>query len=101
MESVFREVADPKDRVIADLQARADLPRPGDTYRHYKGGLYEVVGVAIDEATLGPLVIYRPAEGNPHYGQPLPWVRTLDNFLDPVDDGVTSGPRFTLAYRVG
>ena len=41
-----------------------DLPplppaEPG-RYRHYKGGEYELVGVARHSETLEPLVIYRP-----------------------------------------
>jgi hypothetical protein len=41
-----------------------DLPAlpatPTGRYRHYKGGDYEVVGVARHSETLEPLVIYRP-----------------------------------------
>jgi hypothetical protein len=29
-------------------------------YRHYKGGEYRVVGLAAEEATFTPVVIYRP-----------------------------------------
>ena len=29
-------------------------------YRHYKGGEYEVVGIARHSETLEPLVVYRP-----------------------------------------
>jgi hypothetical protein len=35
-------------------------PTPVGRYRHYKGGEYEVVGVARHSETLEPLVIYRP-----------------------------------------
>ena len=41
-----------------------DLPplpaTPLGRYRHYKGGEYEVIGVARHSETLEPLVIYRP-----------------------------------------
>jgi len=38
-----------------------DLPKtPLGRYRHYKGGEYEVVGVARHSETLEPLVVYRP-----------------------------------------
>ncbi|MDP2005167.1 MAG: DUF1653 domain-containing protein [Rubrivivax sp.] len=33
---------------------------PTGRYRHYKGGEYEVLGVARHSETLEPLVIYRP-----------------------------------------
>ena len=32
-------------------------------YRHYKGGEYEVIGVARHSETLEPLVVYRPLYG--------------------------------------
>ena len=33
---------------------------PPGRYRHYKGGEYELVGVARHSETLEPLVVYRP-----------------------------------------
>jgi hypothetical protein len=45
-----------------------DLPAlpttPTGRYRHYKGGRYEVVGVARHSETLEPLVIYRPLDSD-------------------------------------
>ncbi|MCV2367136.1 DUF1653 domain-containing protein [Roseateles oligotrophus] len=39
----------------------APLPAtPLGRYRHYKGGEYEVIGVARHSETLEPLVLYRP-----------------------------------------
>lgn len=37
---------------------------PG-TYRHYKGGMYEAIGLALEEATLNRVVVYRPIDGWP------------------------------------
>ena len=41
-----------------------DLPAlhatPLGRYRHYKGGDYEVIGVARDSETNEPMVVYRP-----------------------------------------
>ncbi len=63
-------------------------PRPG-RYRHYKGGEYEVVGVARHSETLEPLVLYRPL-----YGDATLWVRPYDMFFESVEiDGVAT-PRF-------
>jgi hypothetical protein len=51
-----------------------DLPAlpatPTGRFRHYKGGEYEVIGVARHSETLEPLVIYRPL-----YGAGGLWVR--------------------------
>ena len=35
-------------------------PTPLGRYRHYKGGAYEVIGVARHHETFEPLVVYRP-----------------------------------------
>lgn len=41
-----------------DLTPLPDTPL--GLYRHYKGGLYDVVGVARHSETQEPLVVYRP-----------------------------------------
>lgn len=44
-------------------------------YRHYKGNLYEVSGVATHSETEEKLVVYRPL-----YGERGLWVRPLEMF---------------------
>lgn len=62
-------------------------------YRHYKGGIYEVVCEAVLEADHTPVVVYRGQDG-------AVWVRPRDAFLETVTiDGVTM-PRFTLLDAV-
>lgn len=64
-------------------------PTPTGRYRHYKGGEYEVVGVARHSETLEPLVVYRPL-----YGEGALWVRPHAMFFgEVVVDGVAR-PRF-------
>ncbi len=65
-------------------------PRPG-IYRHYKGPLYEVLGVARHSETEEPLVVYRALYGD--YGL---WVRPLDLFLESVEVQGEPVPRFAL-----
>jgi hypothetical protein len=70
-----------------------DLPplpaTPSGRYRHYKGGEYEVLGVARHSETLEPLVVYRPL-----YGDAGLWVRPHAMFFGEVEiDGVRQ-PRF-------
>ena len=56
-------------------------------YRHYKGGLYELVCEATLEADLTPMIIYRAADGSI-------WARPKSVFFELVDvDGVMT-PRF-------
>ena len=67
-----------------------DLLRPG-RYRHFKGGEYEVHGVATHSESGEQLVVYRPL-----YGEGKLWVRPLTNFLESVDAGGEVQPRFTF-----
>lgn len=62
--------------------------RPG-RYRHFKGGEYEVYGVARHSETEEPMVVYRPL-----YGEGGLWVRPAAMWNETVErDGVTR-PRF-------
>lgn len=58
-------------------------PQPGETYRHFKGGLYEIVARSLREDTLEPLVTYRSLEDGEC------WTRTLENF-----NGSVTKPRW-------
>ncbi len=49
-------------------------------YRHYKGNVYEVLGVARHSETLGELVVYRAL-----YGERDLWVRPADMFAGYVE----------------
>ena len=56
--------------------------KPG-IYRHFKGNLYRVIGMATHSETQEKLVVYIP-----QYGEKKMWVRPLDNFLSPkIIDG--------------
>ena len=67
-----------------------DLPlTPTGRYRHYKGGEYEVVGVARHSETLDPLVVYRPL-----YNASGLWVRPPAMFFGEVELGGQRVPRF-------
>lgn len=61
------------------------------TWRHYKGGLYEVQGVVRHSETLEPMVLYRAL-----YGEGGLWVRPAAMFTQTVlVDGVEQS-RFTF-----
>ncbi len=69
-----------------------DTPWPlGTRLRHYKGGLYEVAGYCLIEATLETGVLYRPlgADGKPKAD--LLWMRPLGVLFDRVN--TPEGPR--------
>lgn len=59
------------------------------TYRHYKGPLYEVQGLARHSETEEWLVVYRP-----HYGERGLWVRPLQMFSETVIHEGREVPRF-------
>lgn len=68
----------------------ASSPAPG-IYRHYKGPLYEVSGIARHSETEEPLVVYRALYGD--YGL---WCRPLSMFTEKVEhDGIVKS-RFEL-----
>lgn len=54
-------------------------PAPPGRYRHYKGGEYELVGVARHSETLEAMVVYRPL-----YGEAALWVRPHGMFFGDV-----------------
>jgi hypothetical protein len=58
-------------------------------YRHYKGGDYEVIGVARHSETQEPLVVYRPL-----YNDSSWWVRPHAMFFETVVVDGVSRPRF-------
>jgi hypothetical protein len=64
---------------------------PAGVYKHYKGGLYLVLGVAQHSETLEKMVVYvhlGAAEGA------AIWVRPYDMFFEDVDVGGIRKPRF-------
>lgn len=62
--------------------------RPG-RYRHFKGGEYEVLGIALHSETQEPMVVYRAL-----YGEGGLWVRPASMWSEHVDRDGYSGPRF-------
>jgi len=60
-------------------------------YRHFKGGEYEVQGVARHSETGEQLVVYTPL-----YGDGGLWVRPLSMFQETVQHEGQKVPRFKL-----
>ena len=58
-------------------------------YRHFKGGEYQVQGVARHSETGEPLVVYTPL-----YGEGGLWVRPLAMFEETVHRDGREQPRF-------
>lgn len=64
----------------------------GEFYRHFKGNLYQVIGVAYDAETMRQMVVYWALNGNRCW-----YVRSLEEFLSPVDR--EKYPDTTARYR--
>jgi hypothetical protein len=64
-------------------------------YRHYKGRLYEVVGVAHHSETLEELVVYRQLYDSERFPTGTFWVRPRAMFLEEVEVEGGRVPRFS------
>ncbi|CAN7498146.1 DUF1653 domain-containing protein [Massilia sp. LjRoot122] len=60
---------------------------PARRYRHYKGGIYELVCEAVLEADHTPVMVYRGQDG-------AVWVRPRAAFFETVSVDGTAMPRF-------
>jgi len=73
---------------MSELPPLPSAPRPGQ-YRHYKGGEYQVLGLARHSETLEPLVVYQAL-----YGERGLWVRPAAMFCESVEVDGQRLPRF-------
>lgn len=80
------------DRDVILLSELAGSLRLGK-YRHYKGDIVEVVGVALHSETLQEFVTYKHVTGK-RVGEPYFWVRPLAMFLETVEVDGKQVPRF-------
>lgn len=69
--------------------------KPG-IYKHYKGNLYKVLGVARHSETLEELVVYQALYDSEKFGAHALWVRPLKMFLETVTVNEREVPRFVL-----
>lgn len=66
-----------------------EMPLTPGRYRHFKGGEYEVLGVARHSEGLEDMVVYRPLYNNTGL-----WVRPLSMFTETVERDGKTQPRF-------
>lgn len=65
-------------------------------YRHYKGSLVEVVGIANHSETLERMVVYKKIEAHQGFPAGTLWVRPLKIFLENVKVDGKVMPRFEI-----
>lgn len=63
--------------------------KPGK-YRHFKGGEYELIGIASHSETMEPMVVYRAL-----YGERGLWVRPAAMWSEIIERDGKTFPRFT------
>jgi len=66
------------------------ITTPPGRYRHYKGGLYDVVGTVRHSESLEPMTLYRAL-----YGEQGLWVRPAAMFQETVVIEGVAQPRFS------
>ncbi|MFZ6848431.1 DUF1653 domain-containing protein [Undibacterium sp. RuRC25W] len=72
---------------VEKMTSRDKINAP-QTFRHYKGGMYELICEATQESDLTPVIVYRSHDGSV-------WTRPKPNFFETITvDGVTV-KRFT------
>lgn len=65
--------------------------KAGKLWKHYKGGLYQIVGVGTYESNMEPVVIYQSMKNNRW------WVRTRTNFTENIDGILRFSPVEVIA----
>jgi hypothetical protein len=70
------------------------ITTPLGRYRHYKGGLYEVIDTVRHSESLEPMTLYRAL-----YGEQGLWVRPAAMFMEEVVIEGVRQPRFTFIDR--
>jgi hypothetical protein len=84
------EAFNARSRTFAPMNDLPSLPlTPLGRYRHYKGGEYEVLGVARHSETHEALVVYRPLYNDSGW-----WVRPHAMFFEQVEIEGRRVPRF-------
>jgi len=74
------------EKINAALKIAADFPH--GLYQHYKGGLYTTVSIAIEEASVTAVVVYRSHENG------ALWTRPWIEFTRLVESDGQQLPRF-------
>ncbi len=68
-------------------------------YRHYKGGIYKVVSVAIMDDTKDEYVVFHSVYQGLERGEGGWWIRRKDEFLQEVDYKGKVLPRFKFVSK--
>ena len=73
---------------VGSVRGKVEMIKPG-RYKHYKGNMYEVIGIAKHSETLEEMVVYRAL-----YGDGCLWVRPASMWEETVTVNGVQNPRF-------
>ena len=76
-------------KIVEKIKEKINMEIKLGKYRHYKGNMYEVIGIASHSETLEPMVVYRAL-----YGKHELWVRPANMWNDIVEKENYIGLRF-------
>jgi hypothetical protein len=76
------------------MVTKFNYPTPGVTYRHYEGGLYEVLHLAEDRDHKSTVVVYKSVHFGTYY------TKTLEKWLEKIEAESPHHPntRYTPVY---
>lgn len=63
-------------------------------YQHYKGKLYEVIGIARHSETLEEHIVYRALYDSKEFGSKALWIRPKKMFLETIEKNGEKIQRF-------
>ena len=66
-------------------------------YKHYKGNMYQVIGIGRHSETLEEFVIYQALYDSKEFGKNQIWIRPKKMFLENVIINGKEVPRFEFA----
>ena len=69
-------------------------------YQHYKGNLYEVLGIAHHSENLEEVIVYRALYDSPEFGENALWVRPIKMFLEEIKYEGQKVPRFKFIRNI-
>jgi hypothetical protein len=69
-------------------------------YQHYRGKMYEVVGVARHSETLEDVVVYRALYNSRKFGRNALWIRPMKMFFEHVVVDGKKMPRFRFICKM-
>lgn len=73
--------------------------KKGQKWQHYKGGVYEIIGVGIDSENLEEMVIYKSLYSQEKFPKGTIWVRLKKMWIEEIEWNGNKVTRFKLIEK--